>query len=184
MKKLAITMAVLAATGATYAQAENKSAATTITTNVEEICNIGMWATGGDGYVGDSVSDDLGTTQTYFSSELNDFNLDGQSITGKVKCNASGGYSVDVVATNGVMSNNDGLATKTVEYTVTGVSGTNFTLDGGLSGGADLSAGTLTPVGGGSGVDTATFKIKMTPDDTFSYAGVYSETLTFHLNAL
>ncbi|MEH0740605.1 hypothetical protein H4F05_03690 [Vibrio cholerae] len=183
MKKLAITVAILAATGSSLAQAEMKSAATTISKTVAEECNIGMWATNEDGSVGGSVSE---VGEQYVTSELNDLGDGSQSITGKVKCNASGGFKVNVVATNGHLSNNDSAQERTVAYKLDKLpqAGQPFNYSSLFSSAFAPMAGTAYEVGEGSSTALTTFKIKLVPEGSFDYSGVYTETLTFDLVAL
>ncbi|MGF1910778.1 hypothetical protein L4C38_15175 [Vibrio kasasachensis] len=184
MKKVAIAAAILAVTGSSVVNANVTGASTTLTKNITQECNIGLWAVGNDGSVGGDVSSELGSD--YVHSELNDLKVSGQYITGRAKCNASGGYDVHVTATNGELDNKDSSIAQTVDYTLEKVSSNNFTIDPAFNSPLDLAADS--PVLVGSGVNTllAEFRLKMKlkAGEDFTYAGQYTETLTFDLTPL
>jgi hypothetical protein len=181
MKKVAIAIAVLAALGSTVASADNNLAAsTTLTKNVPQECNIGLWATNNDGSVGNDLSTILGTGYGDFvSSELNDLKTTGQSMTGAVKCNANGGYTVSVVPTYGQLQANDANgAIASVPYNLTFGTPTNFVHAASFSA---PQAGVAMTVGSGVDGQLAEFKVIMKAPGSFDYAGQYTETLTFDL---
>ncbi|NVN80205.1 MULTISPECIES: hypothetical protein [unclassified Vibrio] len=187
MKKVAIAIAVMAALGSTVASADNNLAAsTTLTKNVPQECNIGLWATGSDGSVGGSLTSILGTGYGDFvSSELNDLKTTGQSMTGAVKCNANGGYTVTVVPTYGVLRAQDNNGPIDVNYTLEFGTPTNFKHAGAVAASlGSLSAGGILPVGTGSNGQVGEFKVIMKAPGSFDYAGQYTETLTFDLTPL
>lgn len=183
MKKLSIAVAILAAVGSSVAHANVTGASTTLTKNISQECNIGLWAVGQDGSVGDPVSE---VGNDYVHSELNDFKTSGQQITGKAKCNASGGYDVHVTATNGTLSNFDAQTPQVVEYVMNKVSSSSNFDDSYFGTDVDLDGGVPVQVGKGNDTDVATFKLKMSlPTGVdFTYAGQYTETLTFDLTPL
>ncbi|OBT22175.1 hypothetical protein A9266_08735 [Vibrio tasmaniensis] len=186
MKKVAIAIAVLAALGSTVASASNNlSASTTLTKNVPQECNIGLWATGIDGSVGGDLSGILGTGYGDFvSSELNDLKVDGQSMTGAVKCNANGGYTVKVIPTYGELQAKDanGSIAK-VDYTLEFGTPVNFT-HASATALSTIVAGNPMEVGSGNNGQLAKFKVIMKAPGDFEYAGQYTETLTFDLTPL
>lgn len=184
MKKVAIAIAVLAALGSTVATAGNNIAAsTTLTKNVPQVCNIGLWATNNDGSVGNDLQQILGTGYGEFvSSELNDLDTTGQSMTGAVKCNAIGGYTVKVVPTYGVLRAQDVMGTKDVAYTLEFGNPTNFNHAAApASSLGSISQGSPILVGTGVDGQLGKFKVIMKAPGSFDYAGQYTETLTFDL---
>ncbi|GAB2648356.1 hypothetical protein [Vibrio panuliri] len=184
MKKVAITIAILAATGSVAANANVTGASTTLTKNITQECNIGLWAVGDDGSVGTPVSE---VGNEYFHSELNDFEQNGQQITGRAKCNSSGGYEVHVTATNGSLNNNDSSIAREVEYTLQKINTSpNFSAHADFNSPVDMPQGTAKLLGSGTDTELAEFKLKMklAPGAKFTYAGQYTETLTFDLTPL
>lgn len=186
MKYVAITAAILAVAGTSVANANVTGASTQLTKNIKQECNIGLWAVGSDGSVGGDVSSDLGSD--FVHSELNDFKTQGQSITGRAICNASGGYDIHVTATNGVLDNKDSDAAKTVEYTIKNVSGfsPNLTPNPVLNAPTNLDPNSAVLIGTGTDTAQSQFRLKMelAAGEDFTYAGQYTETLTFDLTPL
>ncbi|MBA5760812.1 hypothetical protein H2O73_00520 [Vibrio sp. 404] len=190
MKYVAITAAILAVIGSSVVSAapDVTAASTTLTKNIEPKCNIGLWAVGTDGSVGGDVGNGLG--DDYVHSELNDLKTSGQSITGRAKCNSSGGFDVHVVATNGTLSNNDlsgNGGPRTVDYTLENNGSDNFDNSGGdFTSATNIASNTRYLVGSGVDTQRAEFKLlmKLAAGEEFTYAGQYTETLTFDLTPL
>jgi hypothetical protein len=186
MKKVAIAIAVLAALGSTVASADNNLAAsTTLTKNIPQECNIGLYATNNDGSVGGDLSQILGTGYGDFvSSELNDLKTSGQYMTGAVKCNANGGYTVAVVPTNGKLEALDANGSSaSVAYTLEFGNADDFNHAAATSF-SNIVAGQPMAVGGANHGRLAKFRVIMKAPGDFEYAGQYTETLTFDLTPL
>lgn len=183
MNKVAITTAaIVAAVGYSNAYADVTGASTTLAKNIVQECNIGLLAPPHDGSIGDPVNQVGGQ---YVHSELNDLTVSGQSISGKALCNASGGYDIHVTATNGSLNNNDNTGSKNVNYLLK--KGNFDKLTGGdFDSPKDLAAGESALVATGSTTEIASFQLIMNlaPGEAFSYAGQYTETLTFDLTPL
>lgn len=185
MNKVAISVAILTATSSFIANADVISGSVQLTKNIEQECNIGLLAGNNDGSVGGAVdASELGSK--YVHSELNNFNTGGQPITGKAKCNAAGGYTIHVTPTYGELVHEDGgNADQTVEYKLsqTGVAD-NITMTFGTDINPAGNPGAPLEVGTSDSTDVAKFQLLMEPVGNFTYAGQYTETLTFDLTPL
>lgn len=184
MNKVAIAVAILSATAlsSTTAHADVTGASTTLTKNVAQECNIGLLATSNDGDVGDPVSNVGGQ---YVHSEINDFTGAGQSISGKALCNASGGYTIHVTATNGSLENNDASGSQGVEYTLSEGNFDKLAV-GTIGSDYNPSQGEIMLLAEGATTEIASFQLimKLADNESFTYAGQYTETLTFDLTPL